>query len=106
MTPAKAIAMLDRQIARHGEAVVYHVMTGGAAGAGTDLRAFVRKYDPTEVVGTITERDRKVTVSPSSGLVPSEGNRFVISGKAYRIEDAEPVRLDGVVVRFNVRARG
>jgi len=106
MTPADAIAMLDRQLADHGENVTYHVVTAGAADAGALVRAFVRGLKPEELVGTISQKDRKVTLSPSSGVAPVEGNRFDIAGKDCTIIAVEPVRLNSAVVRYNVVVKG
>lgn len=107
MTPAQAIAALDRQLARHGKTVMHHVMANGApVMPGTPCRAFMRQMKPDELIGGLTQKDRKVTISPTSIAAISEGDRIVTAGKAYRVEVAEPLRVDGVVVRFNMTVKG
>ncbi|HTV69803.1 MAG TPA: hypothetical protein VMF90_14810 [Rhizobiaceae bacterium] len=108
MTPAQAIASLDLQLARHGQTITFHQIVNGvpAPGAGTDVRAFVRKFEPDELVNGLTQKDRRVVTSPSSLAVVSEGGRFVINGKSYRIEAPDPVTMDDTVVRWNSVVRG
>jgi len=107
MTPRQAIAMLDDQIRRHGRSVTYHVMTAGAPDSGAPVRGFVRGMKPDELVGDVTQKDRKVSFSPTyMPTVPAEGCRLVIDGKAYRAQLIEPIEIDNVLVRINIMARG
>lgn len=107
MTPAQAIASLDSQLRAHGETIRYHVITSGAPDVGRDVPAFVRGFKPTELVEGITQKSRKVTLSPTNFPDGApEKNRLVIGGKAYRIEASEAVRLANTVVRINVVAEG
>ena len=108
MTPAQAVAMLDQQLAEHGETIALRHMASGAAAASEDVRAFVRGYKPDEVVGAIAQGDGKITVSPT-GLVspPKFNDKAVIGGSKVRnIQAVEEVRLAGVVVRYNLQVRG
>jgi len=107
MTPTAAIKALDRQLVQHGDDVVYHVMTAGAPDAGTTVRAFVRGLKPDDLLSGLKQGDRKVTLSPTSGVTPAEGHRLVIGGKTYRIDQPpEIIRMNSTVVRYNLIARG
>ncbi|KNY18227.1 hypothetical protein AKG11_03580 [Shinella sp. SUS2] len=103
MRPDRAIAMLDRQLASHGSKVVF-----ARQGAPQhEARAFVRGYTSEELVGLIEQADRKLVVSPTSlaGFMPKKKDRVTASGKSGTVEDVDPVEIDGVVVRFNIRVR-
>lgn len=108
MTPTEAIAMLDRQLADHGEDVALRHMSGGVAASSETVRAFVRGYKPDEVVGAIQQGDGMITISPA-GLVasPKFNDKTVIGGSKVRnIQAVEEIRLAGVVVRYNLQVRG
>jgi len=102
MTPAQAIAKLDRQIAAHGQAI------GFARGAVTkSARGFVRGYRPEQLVGLITQQEREVIVSPSSlgDFAPRAQDDFQTMGRFGRVMAAEPIHMDGVLVRWNLTVR-
>lgn len=108
MTPATAIAMLDRQIAAHGEDVILR-KTNSATGQVT-VRAKVRDYEPQEFVGLVKQGDNEVIVSPtgleSFGL-PVVNGYVVIAGAAKRVEGPPNViRVAGTVVRIEMQVRG
>lgn len=102
MTPEQAIGMLDRQLARHGDDVSL-----GRAAAEQGARGLVRGYRPEQLVGLVTQAHRAVTISPTSlnGFEPRERDTFGAGGKLGVVEAAEPVRLNDVVVRWNLRVR-
>lgn len=110
MTPAAAIAMLDRQVAAHGETVRLSSLGNGAADA--DCRAVVRRYDHNELIGSIMQGDRRVIVSPTalaavSWPVPAEGHRISIGGRWYRImAEPEQIVMADVLVRVVIQVRG
>lgn len=114
MTPAAAIASLDRQLAAHGQDVVLRRYTGvGSARASTDatVRAIVRDYRPDELVGGITQGDTQVVLSPTDvlaggGPMPQKGDQIVVDGKPRTIAAAPPVRVGNTVARFNVQVKG
>ncbi len=98
MTPSQAIAMLDRQLARHGEDVS---LNGGTK------RAFVRGYKPDELVGDVRQTDRLVVLSPTDlGAQPVRGGKVVIAGKTHNIEAAGLTLLANTLVRIDLRVRG
>ncbi len=102
MSPAQAIAALDRQLARHGESVV--VITGTAE-AG--VRAFVRGFKPDELTGDIHQGDRSVILSPTGlSFVPARNGAVKIAGKRFNVESVETVRMADVIVRHNLVVRG
>lgn len=105
MTPAQAIAMLDRQVAKHGQTVKLK----RGAGALTDVRGFVRGFKPSELVGTLQQGDSSVVLSPSVlGVlgIPTKGNKVVIATSSATVQSVEQVRLDDVLVRVNLVVRG
>ena len=108
MTATEAIAMLDRQLAAHGEVVGLRHMTSGAATSTETLLAFVRGYKPDEVVGAIQQGDGKVTLSPTGlSLLPKFNDKIVVGDmKVRNVQAVEEVRLAGVVVRYNIQVRG
>lgn len=108
MTPGQAIAMLDRQLADHGEDIALRHMSGGTAASIETVRAFVRGYKPDEVVGAIQQGDGKITLSPTGlSLPPKFNDKTVIGGtKVRNIQAVEEIKLAGVVVRYNVQVRG
>jgi hypothetical protein len=129
MTPAEATAMLRRQLAAHGQDVTLQRVTQGPSGVPVkykvDCRAFVRGYQPAELVGGILQGDSKVVLSvaeieaqgwpgPNSSTtptnqdrrVPRKGDDIIIMGKSRNIEVATPVYLNGELVRIELAARG
>lgn len=106
MTPAQAIVALDRQLGAHGETVVWYrgVLT-------VPCWAIVRGYRPQEISGDIEQGDRAITLSPTAlGALtdgPRRGDRLALAdGTVLNCEDAVPVRVDNVIVRWNARGRG
>jgi hypothetical protein len=129
MTPAEATAMLRRQLAAHGQDVTLQRVTQGPSGVPVkykvDCRAFVRGYQPAELVGGILQGDSKVIMSaaeleaqgwpgPNSSMtptnqdrrIPRKGDDIIIMGKSRNIEVATPFYLNGELVRIELAARG
>lgn len=127
MTPETAIAMLDRQLAAHGEEIRLQRLTLGPGGVQIPFEvvcnAFVRGYAPDELVGGITQQDAKVIISPteiiandwpgpatspttSDRRVPRKGDRTYIAGKARAVEAAAGLYLAGELVRIEMRVLG
>lgn len=105
MMPANAIAMLDRQIARHGQSLKFK--RGSAA--LVEMRGFVRGFKPSELVGTLKQGDRSIVLSPSTlgayGL-PRAQDKVVLADSSATVQFVEPVYLADVLVRINVTVRG
>ncbi|MGA0561702.1 hypothetical protein ACO2RV_04575 [Ancylobacter sp. VNQ12] len=112
MSPAEAIAMLDRALAANGEDVVLRRMTHlGTTSTPADrpgIRAHVRGYRPDELVGNIAQGDRQVILSPSGldGDLPKRGDLVLIAGRSCMIEAAAEIRVGGVVVRIELQVKG
>lgn len=110
MTPASAIASLDRQLAEHGQDVI--LRTGNTTVGQRPCRAFVRGYKPDELdnAGLIKQGDKKVTVSVT-GLgafgEPQGGQIVIVDGKPRTVQgEPEFIRLAGTLVRVNMTVRG
>lgn len=103
MTPDRSIAKLDAQIAKHGTSVSFRRGTGTPVAS----RGVVRGYKPEQLVGLIQQADRNLIVSPSSlgTFVPTANDQVAMSGTLGTVQAAEPIRQDGVVIRWNIRAR-
>lgn len=103
MTPETAIAMLDRQIAAHGQPVAFR----RGASAQVSARGFVRGYKPEELVGMVEQADRQMAVSPTTlgAFVPQDNDDVSIAGRLGKVMDVEPVQIGATVVRFNLRVR-
>lgn len=120
LTPAAAIADLDAQLATDGHDIVVQRVTGGTTVAqAVTMRAFVRGYQPQELVNGITQQDAKVILSPTglatfnsgaaAGLdvkVPIKGNKMVINGKTRSVEAAVGIYMAGTLVRVEARVLG
>lgn len=107
MTPAAAIAALDRQLAMHGENVILR-RTNSTTGQVT-VRAKCRGYRPSEVAGIIMAGDTLVILSPTDAGAfgaPPENGFVVVDGKPRRVISSLPVRIDGEIVRFEAQVRG
>jgi hypothetical protein len=111
MTPAAAIAALDRQIAAHGEAVTLR-RVGTPSDTTVTARAFVRRaaVDPLVPGGDPAQASTMLVLSPT-GLTtfvpPARGDKVEITGRATTaIEEVEVVRIGATVVRYNLRVLG
>ena len=104
MTPEKAIAMLDRQMLAHGQAIAFKRGATEQAAVG-----FVRGYKAEQLVGLITQQDREVVVSPSSlgSFAPRENDEFAVTASVTlgTVMAAEPVHIGTTLVRWNIRVR-
>lgn len=107
MTPATAIAILDRTISRHGQTVLLRR-------GNTDLtvRAFVRDFRPDEIVGGIAQGDSNVVISPTqiagTPFVESilRNDKVVIRGRVRNVQSADPILIADQLVRINLQVRG
>ena len=119
MTPAAAIAALDKQLRRHGhDAVLRRSTWSGTTKTTADVtvRIKLRGYAPDELLGGITQDDSEVVMSPTqinaagwpSGTPepPKAGDTLVSAGRARAVIAAEPIYLGGELVRINLQVRG
>lgn len=102
MKPSKAIAMLDRQIKAHGQTITFR-----HNGTSFETRGAVRGYRPEQLVGLITQKDRNVIVSPTAlgDYTPAAQDDFQTAGQVGKVTAAEPIHLNGVIVRWNLTVR-
>jgi hypothetical protein len=108
MTPDHALAMLDRQIARHGETVTLR----RAGQADKAVRGIVRRLVPQDLANAANERRSTVVLSPSDfadwpGL-PSADDLVAIGAGAMVdvLEPADIVVIDTVPVRISLVVAG
>lgn len=125
MTPEEMIADLDASLATDGEEVILQRLTLAAGGIqiplSVRLRAFVRRYRPDELIGTITQQDSKVILSPTQIIrdgwtsgrpahedarVPVNGNRVIIQGRPRKVEAADGIYPAGELVRIEMLVKG
>lgn len=119
------ISTLNRFIAQHGETVELQRTTGAMPNQSTfkaPLRAGVRKFKDTELVGTIKDGDFKVILSPTpldavqwqGGVKTTDKIVFsdhplplgAVQGKVCSIASAMPLYINGVLVRWDLHVQG
>lgn len=110
MSPIGTIARLDAAIARRGATI--RLARVGAGATQADCRAFVRRYEPNELIGAIEQGDREVTLSPTAlsliaWTIPAPGDRVRSDGRWYRVM-AEPEQfvMNDILVRLLLHVRG
>lgn len=117
MTPATAIAMLDRQLAAHGQAV--KLRPAATATGEVSCAAFVRGYKPEELIGGITQQHSLVVMSPTdagsfaSGAaspldvrIPRKGNFVVVNGKPRAVQAGVGIYMGTTLVRIEATVEG
>lgn len=107
MTPARAIAMLDRQLAKHGSTVsLARVATPNAK---TDVPAHARDFRLDELAGSLRQDDTKVILSPT-GLddfgVPKRGDWITVRERRRSVENVDIITMQNVTVRYDLVVRG
>lgn len=105
MTPTSAIAMLDRQIAAHGQEVSFRKADGSAT---LVARGFIRGYKPDQLVGLIQEGDRQVVLSPSDlGAFGAPANQDLVSinDEVGTVQSVSQTHINDTLVRLDVRVR-
>ncbi|MFD1623890.1 hypothetical protein [Azospirillum griseum] len=119
------IAALDRALAVAGEPVLLRRFYGVNPRTSVDVEcmAFVRGYKPQELIGSITQTDIFVILSPTeierakwpggSGLsgtpdprVPRKGDSLVVRGTMRNVEAVGPVYARGELVRIEMNVKG
>lgn len=120
MTPADARAMYRDQLNAHGEdiAIRRYTSTGAAPRTYVDrvCRARITGYLPSEIVGSITQGDRRVIVlaedlegeSPPFAPTKSDkvvASRFVNDLAIISIDDSTR-RIDGTLIAYEFQVRG
>jgi hypothetical protein len=106
VTPAAAIAMLDRQLARSGQTVE---ITKPAGGDPVQARAFVRVAKKDEIAGLVQQVWWKVILSPTgrgAALPLKKGDWIRIEDKKRAVEIYQPVRMADTLVRVELLVAG
>lgn len=124
MTPDEAIADLNQALVEDGQPIrLQRLVNVGGSQMPTEVtcQAFVRGYQPQELVGGITQQDVKVIFSPTEIIaaswqsgrpanedtrVPMKGNRVFINGRARNVEAAAGLYMAGDLVRIEMQCRG
>ena len=111
MTPAQARAMLDRQLAKHGQNVTLRRFTGPASArqsTWTDapIRAHIRPATTEEIASGINAKSSKIIASPTdagSGPVAIAMDAIVQGAAKSTITIWSPIVMAGEVVRIEGR---
>jgi hypothetical protein len=125
VTPTEIIADLDASLREDGEDIRLVRYTLGPGGTQIPFevtcRAFVRGYEPSELIGAITQQDSKVILSPTQIIaaqwtsgrtapddkrVPMVGNRVFIAGRARNIGAAVGKYVANELVRIELSVKG
>lgn len=126
MTPEQLRADLDAALSDAGEVVELQRLVGAQlVPIKVTCRAFVRGYEPEEIVGGINQNDKRVIMSPTEIIaegwpgpnssatpterdrrVPIKGDRAVIKGKNYNVESAVGIYVRDELVRIELQVRG
>lgn len=117
MTPSEASASYRVMMNAVGETVTIRRYTGSGANPtyfDADVMARVTDYLPHEIVGDIQQADRKIILLAEDMIdaqVPLDlrnGDKVVVRGKVLNIEAADDNtrRIQGVLIAFEIRARG
>jgi hypothetical protein len=116
VTPEAAIEMLDRQLARNGSDVEMYrlVGTGPTAtkqGLGVPVRAHVRTLNEDELTAGLTQDDHMVILSPTSFTAwppgrPQKGDKVILEGLPCNVEVPRPIRINGTLVRLELKVKG
>lgn len=116
---AEELADLDEFLADDGETLF--LWRGN--GARVTCRAFVRGYQPQEIVGSITQQDLKVILSPTQinaagwpnlapttpagdPRIPLKGDRMLTSRGPLTVQAAVGIYAMDTLVRIEAQARG
>jgi hypothetical protein len=117
VTPESARSTYRRMMTLVGETVVIRRYTGTGANRprfDAEVIARVTDYEPSELVGTIIQGDRKVIVLAedlTSAQFPTpikKGDKVVARGKELNIEapDDNSRRIQGELIAWELQVRG
>lgn len=113
MKAPAAVAMLDRNVANHGQPVVLRRLVPNGAPIEATVEAFVRGYKPDELVAGILQGDTLITVSPTAlagtpfaTALPKAGDKVTFDGRVRNVQMVNPVTIASTLVRLNMQVRG
>lgn len=119
------LADLDDFLATDGQDIILR-RTANATNLDCPCRAFVRRYDPSQLAGQVQQGDSQVVISPTDinraqwpgGVpitsppaaidprIPLVTDRVVIAGRVRTIVLVEPIYFNGELSRINLQVRG
>ncbi|QRM36951.1 hypothetical protein F3X89_03755 [Rhizobium rhizogenes] len=109
MTPDAAIAMLNRQLTRHGKTVTVMRGTPDVPSASQSAKGFVRGDNATDIAGQsgITQRLSTIVLSPTDfaawpAPLPEKGDWCTVAGQTRQIIEFDHIAIDDVVVRIEL----
>lgn len=108
MTPAAAIGLLDRAIARDGETITLsrNVPAGQPAVAPQSPRAFLRGYRPEELTDQIQTNDSMAILSPTGlAWMPQRLDDALVAGRKRKVQNVDGIKVGDAVVRYEVQIR-
>lgn len=121
MSPDQQIDMLDRFLATDGLQVRLSRSIDGIP-ISVNCQAFVRKYKPEELTGTIIQGDSSMILSPTQivaaawpeaqpvntpdNRVPVVGDIVLFGGVPRAVRAATPAYNNGTLIRLDVQIRG
>jgi hypothetical protein len=124
-TPAGMISRLDASLAKHGENCTLRRKEGSPlVEKDVTVRASVRGLRADDLIGTATQAWSKAVISMTQILaggwpeghtvtpgavdprLPRPNDFLVVKGKARQIMFADPIAVDGTVVRVNLTVAG
>ena len=110
-SPQGAIRQLDLDLAKAGQTINLRQGPKHAPTATATVRASVRGLTPDELVGDITQNDSKVILSATAlqgWTIPKleQGDAAEINGNWRRIEVADPIIMNDVIVRWRLVVKG
>lgn len=120
------IRELDKSLAVDGEDVELQRLIGTQLiPIKVTCRAFVRGYAAVDLIASITQRQRKIIMSPTQIIqagwpgpnssatltnqdrrVPSSNDKAVVVGKACAVQEAGGTYVDGQLIRIEMRVIG
>lgn len=105
------VASVAARIRREGQTVVFTRQTGATA-ISASVKAFVRGYQPNQLVGDIQQGDRVLHVAPADLTAagwpgaPDQPDRVLIDGEQAIVQSTETRSLRGAPCMHVIQVRG
>jgi hypothetical protein len=128
ITPEELIADLDGSLGRRGENIILRrrdATDSPAVNIDVTVRARVMAFAPNELVGTISQTDSRVILSPTQIIaagwptggsasvgyepdtrLPKTGDKAIIQGRPRTISFVKPIYDGGTLVRIELTVAG
>ena len=106
MTPAAAIGLLERALARDGETITITRNVKGSTPITQTVRASLRGYRADELTDDIDAHDSFGILSPTSlAFIPEKLDRTTIQGQTRVIQNVDKIMVADAVVRIEFQVR-